>query len=53
MGELVGIDLAIVIGVELREEAIGVGLHLVGGQDAVVVAIGLVKPVGERVVAGA
>ena len=51
MGDLVGIDLAVVIGVEGEEEALGVGLHLVGGQQPVMIAVGLLEPVGKRVLA--
>src|SRR5690349_16125142 len=52
MDELVGVDLAVVIGVQFREEAFCVGLQLIGGQIAVMVPIGVNKPHSERVVAG-
>ncbi len=51
MGELVRIDLAVVIRVEHCEESLGIGLHLIGRQGAVTVAVGLVKPGRERVFA--
>jgi hypothetical protein len=48
---LLGIDFPVVVGVEDSEEAIGVLLHLVGTDLAVMVAIGLPEPVSERVLA--
>ena len=41
MGDLVGIDLAVLIGVERGKEALGIRLHLVGSEVAVMVAVGL------------
>jgi len=51
MGGLVGIDLAVMIEVEHGEEPFGVLGELGDRQIAVMVGIGLVEPVGERVVA--
>ena len=43
LDEFVGIDLAVVVGVELGEEAVGIRPHLVGREHAVAVAVGLVN----------
>jgi hypothetical protein len=50
-GDIVGIDFAIMIDVEKGEEAIRVALHLVEGQSAVMIAVGLGEPIGEAIVA--
>ena len=47
---LVGIDLAVMIDVENGKEALGILLHLGEREPAVMIAIGLREPVGERVV---
>src|SRR3954453_17962094 len=47
--ELLRLDVSVVIQVELREEPIRVGLHLIERKKAVVVAVGLAKPFAERV----
>ena len=39
------------VDVERREETLGVGDHFIGGEQPVMVAVGLLEPVGERVVA--
>jgi hypothetical protein len=49
MGGLVGVDFAIVIGVEQSEEAIRVQLHFVRRDLAVMVAVGLGEPGGKHV----
>ena len=46
MDEFVGIDFAVVVGVEPGEVALGVHLHLFGRQEAVMVAVGLAEPCG-------
>src|SRR4051794_16301146 len=48
-GDLIGIDLAVVIDVEQCEESRGVLLHLDKRQPAVVILVSLVEPVAERI----
>ena len=50
MSELVRIDRSVVIGVEDGEEAIRVGQRLIGGEQPVMVAVGLAEPARQRVV---
>ena len=52
MDQLFRLDLAIVVGIESREETVGVRLHLVHGQHPVAIAVGLAEPTGKRVVGG-
>jgi hypothetical protein len=47
--DLVGIDLSIIIDVEKRIETVRVCLHLIKRKLAVMVAVGLLEPVGDAV----
>ena len=50
MGDLVRIDLAVVVGVKLSEKAIGVLLHLFHRQPAVMVAVRLIEPICQSII---
>ena len=47
MGDLVGIDLAVGVGVERLEESLGIGGHFVGGDRSVMIGVGLSEPGGQ------
>ena len=50
VNHLLGADFAIRVGVEHGKKALRIGLHFIKGEQAVMVAVGLVEPAGERIV---
>lgn len=51
--DLVRIDLAVVVDVQNCKEPLGVLLHLLNGQSPVMVLVGLLEPVSQRVIVAA